>query len=61
MAGEFKLWLTDDGDKIPVQFEARVKLGKVWVTDAAPSPVSPAKDSGKGTGVVHKPNSVSRV
>lgn len=27
--GEFNVWLTEDGARIPVQFEARVPLGKV--------------------------------
>ena len=47
--GEFKLWLTDDGDKIPVQFEARVKLGKVrGKLDSRSFPGQPREgDSGK--------------
>ena len=47
--GEFNVWLTDDGDRIPVQFEARVKLGKVrGKLDSRSFPEEPREgDSGK--------------
>lgn len=53
--GQFKIWLTADGRKMPVQFEARVSLGKVTgkLTRFSAS-------EGPGiAGVDHKPNSVS--
>ena len=31
-AGPFSVWLSDDERKVPVKFEAEVKLGKVYGT-----------------------------
>lgn len=53
--GQFKLWLTADNRKMPVQFEARVNLGKVTgrLTQFSTT-------DGLGiAGADHKPNSVS--
>jgi len=53
--GQFKIWLTADNRKMPVQFEARVYLGKVTGKLAQ---FGTSEASGL-SGVDHKPNSVS--
>lgn len=54
-SGQFKIWLTADSRKMPVQFEARVYLGKVTGKLAKFS----TTDGSGVAGVDRKPNSVS--
>ncbi len=53
--GTFKIWLTADDRKMPVQFEAKVSFGTV----IGKLKNQPTETAGDPAGVGHKPNSVS--
>jgi len=53
--GQFKVWMTANEQKVPVQFEVKTSVGKVTGKLLKYSPNSEAADSGAG----RKPNSVS--